>query len=209
MLSAINTFFKPGKKKCYLYREGSSREFNQLGLKGSKLCELFRLGIPTPAGFIIGRDCSNECLNDNANLLSEDLKKMIHELEQQTGKTFGSVDSDHFPLLLSIRASASCILPTIEAGCTSAGLGSAIRRQAGVLPDSWLLPGCSSTALNIGMNDEVLECIARRAGSRFALDTYARFLLYYGVVVGGMQASAYYDVLGDIISATGRGKFTI
>ena len=89
-----------------------------------------------------------------------------------------------------------------------AGLGVALKRQ-GVLPDSWLLPGVASTALNVGINDRICKAIAQRAGGRFAYDTYARFLLYYGVIVHNKNPEVYFDVLTNIVAKSGRDRLLV
>jgi hypothetical protein len=89
-----------------------------------------------------------------------------------------------------------------------AGLGVALKRQ-GVLPDSWLLPGVASTALNVGINDRICKAIAQRAGGRFAYDTYARFLLYYGVIVHNKNPELYFDVLTNIVAKSGRDRLLV
>jgi hypothetical protein len=58
MLSAWKNFMHPREKLCWYYREGSSRDVAALGIKGSNLCEVFRMGLPTPAGFIISAEAS-------------------------------------------------------------------------------------------------------------------------------------------------------
>ena len=197
MLGSIGNLFRSNPKRCYAFSEISGDpSVTRFGVKGKALTELYRLGIATPTGFIIDSKFSNV---EDITYLSEDIMKSIHHLEKQTGKVFGSTRSDQFPLLLSIRASPSIIVPQIEGGGAHIGMGGTIKRSSCV-PDSWIIPGCASTVLNCGINDEVMEAIATRAGSRFACDTYARFLLYYGVVVHDIKPEIYYNILSAMIN---------
>ena len=213
MFSAFKNILSPQQKMCWLYREGSSRDYTSLGIKGSNLCEVYRMGLPTPAGFIIGSEASMTNIDVGLDsplpeALEKSIRSHISELEAMTSKSFGSTDPDKFPLLLAVRASASIPLPKLEAGVVGAGIGVALKRQS-VLPDSWLLPGVSSTALNVGINDAIAKAIATRAGPRFAFDTHARFLLYFGVIVHGQDPEKYFDVLTEIVQKGGKDKLLV
>lgn len=213
MLSAFKTFLKPREKQAWSFNEGSSQDVGSLGIKGANLCEVYRLGLPTPAGFIVDAEASvrnpvKDLQTPLQDSLMVDIRKHISDLESKTSKTFGSTNVNNFPLLLAIRASSSIQLPNLEAGTVGAGVGVAIKRQD-VLPDSWLIPGVSSTALNVGINDDICKAIAQRAGSRFAYDTHARFLLYYGVIVHNHPPEKYFKALKSVVEASGRDRLLV
>lgn len=94
------------EKLVYLFEEGSAELKSTLGLKGSELSEMTKLGIPVPHGFIISSDSFAE------GRLAETAEKQIREalwvLERKTGKKFGGMLN---PLLISVRSSPSMLMP--------------------------------------------------------------------------------------------------
>eukprot|EP01038_Epipyxis_sp_PR26KG_P012263 gene12263-16443_t len=171
--------WSPKKKRVYTFAEGTKDDSNLLGNKGSNLCEMFKLGLPVPAGFIITTETSLEYyqqqLSDSSGASSKQLideySHGIKELEKQTGQTFGGIDSaksaEYIPLLLSVRSGAAVSMP-----------------------------GMMDTILNLGINDEVAIVLARFTNNvRFAYDTYRRFLQMYGTVVLQVDKESYEYIL--------------
>lgn len=151
-----------------------------LGNKGALLCEMFRLGIPVPPGFVLSTHTCLEFLKQNQHLSSEmidEYAKAVHELERMTNKTFTIFDKTEKknkqvspPLLLSVRSGAVVSMP-----------------------------GMMSTVLNVGMNDQVVEQMIELSNNRkWALDTYRRFLQMFGEVVLGVHSQKYDDVLEKV-----------
>ncbi|KAJ1440850.1 hypothetical protein B484DRAFT_391058, partial [Ochromonadaceae sp. CCMP2298] len=174
----------PSKKHVYQLHEGSAAEKNLLGIKGTNLCELYRLQLPIPPAFIITTETSLEFFAQKQDRLQEQvltqIKKGIQELESQTGKTFGKHEPPHTPLLLSVRS------------------GSAVA-----------MPGMMQTVLNLGMNDEIVEALALLSSNpRWAFDCYRRFLQMYGTVVLGADSARYDAVLKEARTARGVAKDT-
>jgi pyruvate,orthophosphate dikinase len=140
--------------------EGDAGMKNLLGGKGANLCEMNRLGVPVPAGFVITTEaCTRYTEKGRENLMAairEELENGITHLENIMGTQFGNPAN---PLLLSVRSGARVSMP-----------------------------GMMDTVLNLGLNDEVVEGLAEKFGeSRFAWDAYRRLVQMYGDVVMGLK----------------------
>ena len=112
-------------------------------------------GMPVPQGFTITTEACTQYYADNREINDEikaDIFKYMGILEEQTGKTFGSIEN---PLLVSVRSGA---------------------RQS--------MPGMMDTILNLGLNDQAVEGLAKKTNNpRFAYDCYRRFIQMYSDVV--------------------------
>jgi len=129
-LSKLTEWMTPGKKFVYDFSEGSLDDRSLLGYKGAMLCEMRRINVPIPDGFIVSSDACTDYLfgegdgkpsrikSTSAALplhLCSEVNKHIHELEKSSGKLFGiggvepktapSAATVSTPLLLSIRVS--------------------------------------------------------------------------------------------------------
>ncbi|HDN95947.1 MAG: pyruvate, phosphate dikinase [Thermoplasmata archaeon] len=151
-------------KRVYLFEEGSKDMIDLLGNKGAQLCEMSRIGIPVPPGFVISTEACREYFKERK--LSEELKKEIEEalkvIEERTGKKFGDRKN---PLLVSVRSGA---------------------------PIS--MPGMMDTILNLGLNDEIVEEMAKK-DAWFAYDTYRRFLYMFGSIVLSIDERKFEEIL--------------
>eukprot|EP01041_Mallomonas_annulata_P006051 gene6051-12201_t len=159
------------KKRVYGFHEGSAADNNLLGNKGANLCEMSRLGLPVPPGFIITSEACLEFFHEFNNVmpghLIDEYIKSVHEIERKSGRTFGVKDGNTFPLLLSVRSGAAKSMP-----------------------------GMMDTVLNLGLNDAILEgLIAYSKNSRFAYDTYRRFLQMFGTVVLKIDHNLYENII--------------
>ena len=130
-----------------------------LGGKGANLAEMTRIGLPVPPGFTITTEVCSYFYAHNRSYPPQ----LKAEVEAALAKVEESVDKKlgdkERPLLVSVRSGAR---------------------------DS--MPGMMDTILNLGMNDEVVEIVAKKTGNaRFAWDSYRRFLQMYGDVVMGVQ----------------------
>ncbi|MCL2176572.1 MAG: pyruvate, phosphate dikinase [Firmicutes bacterium] len=147
-----------------MFNEGDGSMINLLGGKGANLCEMTRLGLPIPQGFIVSTEgCTN--YNTSGKVLSSEIKQQIDSaivnLEKLTGKQFGLSNSDKgaVPLLVSVRSGSRASMP-----------------------------GMMDTILNLGLNDEVVEVLAAVTNNaRFAYDSYRRFIMMYGSIVEGID----------------------
>jgi pyruvate,orthophosphate dikinase len=130
-----------------------------LGGKGANLHEMTRIGLPVPPGFTITTEvCSY--FYDHDRTYPKELEAQVATATARIEKSTGKRFSDRErPLLVSVRSGAR---------------------------DS--MPGMMDTILNLGMNDEVVEIVAKKTkNARFAWDSYRRFLQMYGDVVMGVQ----------------------
>jgi pyruvate,orthophosphate dikinase len=130
-----------------------------LGGKGANLHEMTRIGLPVPPGFTITTEVCSYFYDHNRSYPPQ-LEAQVASAMAKIEKSSGKGFSDQErPLLVSVRSGAR---------------------------DS--MPGMMDTILNLGMNDEVVEIVARKSNNpRFAWDSYRRFLQMYGDVVMGVQ----------------------
>ena len=130
-----------------------------LGGKGANLAEMTRIGLPVPPGFTITTEVCTH-FYENKRSYPRELAAQVATALARIEKSAGKKLGDkERPLLVSVRSGAR---------------------------DS--MPGMMDTILNLGMNDEVVEIIARKTkNGRFAWDSYRRFLQMYGDVVMGVQ----------------------
>lgn len=136
-----------------------------LGGKGANLAEMTRIGLPVPPGFTITTEVCTY-FSENKGTYPKGLEAEVEAALAKVEKSVGKKLGDkERPLLVSVRSGAR---------------------------DS--MPGMMDTILNLGMNDTVVEVIARQTGNaRFAWDSYRRFLQMYGDVVMGVQKRAGED----------------
>jgi pyruvate,orthophosphate dikinase len=149
-------------KRVYLFSEGGKDDRDLLGGKGANLCEMTTLGLPVPFGFVITTPTCREYF-DNGNRLPTLLEQEYRIALDLVEKKMGARFGDpENPLLFSVRSGA---------------------------PVS--MPGMMNTILNLGINDEIAEGLARRTDNpRFAYDCYRRFIQMFSDVVLGADAHA-------------------
>jgi pyruvate,orthophosphate dikinase len=130
-----------------------------LGGKGANLAEMTRIGLPVPPGFTITTEVCNH-FTENRRTYPKGLEAEVEAALAKVEKSIGKKFGDkERPLLVSVRSGAR---------------------------DS--MPGMMDTILNLGMNDSVVEIVAKQTNNpRFAWDSYRRFLQMYGDVVMGVQ----------------------
>ena len=155
------------KKFVYLFSEGDSSMKNLLGGKGVNLCEMTKIGVPVPQGFVVTTEACNQYYEDNKNLavsIEKEIYENMNKLEAITGKEFGGKNN---PLLVSVRSGARVSMP-----------------------------GMMDTILNLGLNDEVVEVIAKSTNNeRFAYDSYRRFIQMFSDVVMGIEKKEFEHLL--------------
>jgi len=163
--------------------DGDGSQKNLLGGKGANLAEMSRIGLPVPAGFTITTEVCTYYY-DHGKKYPKSLDAEIRSNIAKIEKAMGKKFGDlKNPLLLSVRSGA---------------------RES--------MPGMMDTILNLGINDEVVEALAAKTGnSKFAWDSYRRFLQMYGSVVMGVEAEAGehhdpYEVILDKAKAKAKVK---
>ena len=152
------------EKRVYTFgngkAEGRADMRNELGGKGANLAEMNLIGVPVPPGFTITTDVCNEYYAKGKEAVVALLKNEVENGLHLVEELMNSKFGDvENPLLLSVRSGARASMP-----------------------------GMMDTILNLGLNDEVVEGLARKTNNpRFAYDAYRRFVQMYGDVVLGMK----------------------
>jgi pyruvate,orthophosphate dikinase len=147
--------------------EGGADMSELLGGKGANLAEMSRLGLPVPPGFTISASiCSWYFAHDKT--LPPELRDEVWEALAAVEQQAGATFGDRDnPLLLSVRSGARASMP-----------------------------GMMNTVLNLGLNDETVEGLARHSGDpRFAYDSYRRFIDMYADVVLGIEHHLFEEIL--------------
>jgi pyruvate,orthophosphate dikinase len=169
--SAKSAVSKKSAKPKYVYyfgdghADGTGKMKPLLGGKGANLAEMTRIGLPVPPGFTITTDVCSYFYAHNRTYPPQ-LKAEVEAALAKVEESVGKkLGAKDRPLLVSVRSGAR---------------------------DS--MPGMMDTILNLGMNDEVVEIVAKKTKNpRFAWDSYRRFLQMYGDVVMGVQKRAGED----------------
>ena len=152
------------QKRVYTFgagkAEGRADMRNELGGKGANLAEMNLIGVPVPPGFTITTDTCNDYYKLGKDQVVAILKDDVEKSLHQVEELMASKFGDVAnPLLLSVRSGARASMP-----------------------------GMMDTILNLGLNDEVVEGLAKKTNNpRFAYDAYRRFVQMYGDVVLGMK----------------------
>ena len=154
-------------KKIYFFDEGKGISRKLLGGKGHGLCEMTRLHLPVPPGFVITTNVCKEYYTNNRKLpkdLTVQIKKNISKIEKLTGKQWGHGSN---PLLVSVRSGAAISMP-----------------------------GMMDTILNLGLNDTSVNNLAKKTNNaRFAWDSYRRFIQLFGKVVFSVKDEHFDKIL--------------
>ncbi len=149
------------EKYVYLFREGNANMRELLGGKGANLAEMTNLGMPVPQGFTIITTCCNKYYENNESIPEEIEKQIKDALKKLEAMTGKKLGDKENPLLVSVRSGARASMP-----------------------------GMMDTILNLGINDETVEVLAKK-NRRFAYDSYRRFIQMYGDVVMGIPNSLF------------------
>ncbi len=142
-------------KFLYLFSEGNADMRNLLGGKGANLAEMTNIGMPVPQGFTITTEACTQYYEDGERI-NDDIQAQIMEYIDKLEKITGKKFGDlENPLLVSVRSGARASMP-----------------------------GMMDTILNLGLNEQVVEVIAKQSNNpRWAWDCYRRFIQMYSDVV--------------------------
>src|SRR5829696_5549316 len=156
----------PMPRYVYDFDEPTDGGRELLGGKGIGLAEMTQLGVPVPAGFTITTDACRAYMEKGD--FPEGLANEVDEHLARLEETAGKRFGDpDDPLLVSVRSGAAISMP-----------------------------GMMDTILNVGLNDQATEGLARRTGNeRFAHDSYRRLIQMYGETVDGIDAHFFSDAL--------------
>ena len=143
------------KKYCYLFTEGNAKMRELLGGKGANLAEMTNIGLPVPQGFTITTEACTQYYEDGRQINDEIMAEIMEYIEKME-KITGKKFGDHEnPLLVSVRSGARASMP-----------------------------GMMDTILNLGLNEDVVDVIAKKSNNpRWAWDCYRRFIQMYSDVV--------------------------
>ena len=142
-------------KWVYLFSEGNANMRNLLGGKGANLAEMTNLGLPVPQGFTITTEACTQYYEDGRKINDEIMAQIMEYIGKMEEITGKKFGDKENPLLVSVRSGARASMP-----------------------------GMMDTILNLGLNEEVVEVLAKKSGNpRWAWDCYRRFIQMFSDVV--------------------------
>ena len=143
------------KKFVYLFSEGNATMRNLLGGKGANLAEMTNLGLPVPQGFTISTEACTQYYEDGKKINDEIQAQIMEHIVKMEEITGKKFGDMENPLLVSVRSGARASMP-----------------------------GMMDTILNLGLNEQVVDVMAKKSGNpRWAWDCYRRFIQMYSDVV--------------------------
>ena len=160
------------KKFCYLFTEGNAKMRELLGGKGANLAEMTNIGLPVPQGFTITTEACTQYYEDGRQINPEIMAEIMEYIEKMEQITGKKFGDLENPLLVSVRSGARASMP-----------------------------GMMDTILNLGLNEEVVDVIAKKSNNpRWAWDCYRRFIQMYSDVVMEV-GKKYFEQLIDQMKA--------
>ncbi len=162
-------------KYVYLFKEGDASMRNLLGGKGANLAEMTKLGLPVPQGFTITTEACTRYYDDGRKI-SDEIQAEIMEYIGKMEEICGKKFGDlENPLLVSVRSGARASMP-----------------------------GMMDTILNLGLNEDVVEVMAKKSGNpRWAYDCYRRFIQMYSDVVMEVGKKYFEQLIDEMKEAKG------
>ena len=143
------------RKWVYKFKEGNASMRNLLGGKGANLAEMSRLGLPVPQGFTITTEACTQYYEDKKTINKEIMGQIMQNVKDLEKLSKKKFGDKENPLLVSVRSGARASMP-----------------------------GMMDTILNLGLNETVIETLARKSGNpRWAWDCYRRFIQMFSDVV--------------------------
>jgi pyruvate,orthophosphate dikinase len=154
-------------KMVYFFDEGDGKNKKLLGGKGAGLCEMTRLRLPVPSGFTITTEVCKIYYQNNKTLPKSLWSEVKRNIAKLERRTGKKWNSNQNTLLVSVRSGAALSMP-----------------------------GMMDTILNLGLNDDAVEALAKKTNnSRFAWDSYRRFIQLFGKVVFCVNDKKFDEVL--------------
>ncbi len=157
-------------KYVYLFSEGNASMKNLLGGKGANLAEMTGLGLPVPRGFTVTTEACTRYYNDG-KVIAPEIEEEIYKMMAKTEQIVGKTFGDPAnPFLVSVRSGARASMP-----------------------------GMMDTILNLGLNDQVVEGLAKLTNNeRFAFDSYRRFIQMFSDVVMEVEKPKFEKILDAV-----------
>ncbi|MFW6070290.1 MAG: pyruvate, phosphate dikinase [bacterium] len=167
-------------KWVYLFSEGESGMKALLGGKGANVAEMARIGLPVPPGFVITTEACRAYTQYERQFPEGMWSQSREALKDVEARTEKRFGHGENPLLVSVRSGAAVSMP-----------------------------GMMDTVLNLGLNDETVEGLARLSDNRrFALDAYRRFISMFGHIVMGVPTDKFDQAMERFKAQTEGGKDT-
>ena len=158
------------KKYVYLFSEGNAKMRELLGGKGANLAEMTGLGLPVPQGFTISTEACTQYYEDGKQINPEIQGQIMEYIEKREQITGKKFGDLENPLLVSVRSGARASMP-----------------------------GMMDTILNLGLNEEVVEVMAKKSGNpRWAWDCYRRFIQMYSDVVMEVGKKYFEELIDEM-----------
>jgi pyruvate,orthophosphate dikinase len=172
------------KKWVIPFHEGNAKMKALLGGKGAGVAEMTRAGVPVPPGFTITTETCRAYFRGHGELpvgLWDQVVTGIKALETQTGRVFGGVEKNVYPLLVSVRSGAQVSMP-----------------------------GMMDTVLNLGLNPDTLVALAEVTHNpRFAHDAYRRFIQLYSKIVLELDSALFEHALEAVKGTRSDAQLTV
>ncbi|ABY36162.1 MAG TPA: pyruvate, phosphate dikinase [Chloroflexus aurantiacus] len=163
------------KKWVYLFREGNASMRDLLGGKGAGVAEMTRTGVPVPPGFTITTEACNAYYENGQQFPEGMWEQVLEGLKDIEAQTGKRFGDPSNPLLVSVRSGAK-----------------------------FSMPGMMDTVLNLGLNQQTREGLARLTNNpRFAADAYRRFVQLFGKIVLGVDGDRFEHEMDE---AKGHGQ---
>ena len=158
------------KKYVYLFSEGNAKMRELLGGKGANLAEMTGLGLPVPQGFTISTEACTQYYEDGKQINPEIQGQIMEYIEKMEQITGKKFGDLENPLLVSVRSGARASMP-----------------------------GMMDTILNLGLNEDVVEVMAKKSGNpRWAWDCYRRFIQMYSDVVMEVGKKYFEELIDEM-----------
>ena len=157
-------------KYVYLFKEGNADMKNLLGGKGANLAEMTNIGLPVPQGFTVTTEACTKYYDDG-KVVSDEIQAQIFDALAKAEAISGKKFGDtENPFLVSVRSGSRASMP-----------------------------GMMDTILNLGLNDDSVQGMAKKSGNpRFAYDSYRRFIMMFSDVVMEVSKSKFEAILEEM-----------
>ena len=163
------------KKYVYLFSEGNANMRELLGGKGANLAEMTNIGLPVPQGFTISTEACTQYYEDGRQINDEIMAQIMENITKMEEIVGKKFGDKENPLLVSVRSGARASMP-----------------------------GMMDTILNLGLNEEVVEVMAKKSGNpRWAYDCYRRFIQMYSDVVMEVGKKYFEELIDKMKEAKG------
>ena len=163
------------KKFVYLFTEGNANMRELLGGKGANLAEMTNIGLPVPQGFTITTEACTQYYEDGRQINPEIQAEIMEYIAKMETITGKKFGDIENPLLVSVRSGARASMP-----------------------------GMMDTILNLGLNEQVVEVLAKKSGNpRWAWDCYRRFIQMYSDVVMEVGKKYFEELIDKMKAARG------